>query len=204
MSRIIKSSPTGSRRRALTPEERDDWRAVARSARALPGRGLEETVSPVAEPSPPPDAASSAVSRSKVATPARPTARPAPPTRQAEIDPRLLRALKRGRRPLEARLDLHGHTQATAAPALTRFLAEARGRGLRHVLVVTGKGLPRLAVSHVEEEPVRARGVLRRLVPLWLASPPLVDWVAGHAPAHPRDGGEGAFYVQLRVARERG
>jgi DNA-nicking Smr family endonuclease len=60
-------------------------------------------------------------------------------------------------------------------------------------LVVTGKGSKDgLDFSHDE------RGVLRRMVPHWLAAPDLRHIVLGFTEAARRHGGEGALYVRLR------
>ena len=61
--------------------------------------------------------------------------------------------LSRGRKEIEARLDLHGMTQTRAHRALSGFLQRAHHEGLTFVLVITGKGK-----IGVESE----RGVLRR------------------------------------------
>ncbi|MGG2478372.1 Smr/MutS family protein, partial [Rhizobium sp. BR5] len=50
------------------------------------------------------------------------------------------RKLTRGRLPLEGRIDLHGMFQSEAHAVLLDFLLRAHERGLRHVLVITGKG----------------------------------------------------------------
>lgn len=109
------------------------------------------------------------------------------------MDRKTTRALGRGRRRADASLDLHGLDQALAHASLLRFLrgAQAAGHGL--VLVVTGKGRP-------GEE---GRGVLKRLVPLWLSAPDLRPLVLGLAGAGPRQGGGGALYVRLRRLRTR-
>ena len=51
--------------------------------------------------------------------------------------------LKRGQIAPDARIDLHGMTEAAAHRALLAFLAGAQARGLRLVLVITGKGNPK-------------------------------------------------------------
>ena len=105
------------------------------------------------------------------------------------IDRRTNDRLRRGQMPVEARLDLHGMTQADAHAALIRFVGSGRQRGLRCVLVITGRGSP-----DAREE----RGVLKRMFPRWLATAPLRDHVLSYAQARQRDGGGGAFYVLLR------
>ena len=48
--------------------------------------------------------------------------------------------LSRGRKEIDARLDLHGMTQTRAHRALSGFLQRAHHDGLTFVLVITGKG----------------------------------------------------------------
>jgi DNA-nicking Smr family endonuclease len=101
------------------------------------------------------------------------------------------RALARGRRSPEAKLDLHGMTLAAAERAVARFLEEAAALDLRVVLIVTGKGL----------RPEGGRivgGRIRAEFPGWLERPTNRARVRGLKPAHPRHGGSGAFYVLLR------
>jgi DNA-nicking Smr family endonuclease len=97
----------------------------------------------------------------------------------------------RGARTIDGRLDLHGMTQAEAHSALSRFLRTARARGVRSVLVSTGKGA-RGGDGHGE------RGVLKRQVPLWLRLPEFRDHIVGFENAGIGHGGEGALYVSLR------
>ena len=46
----------------------------------------------------------------------------------------------RGKEEIDARLDLHGLTQAQAHSALLHFMHNAHARDARLVLVITGKG----------------------------------------------------------------
>ncbi|GAB1717758.1 MAG: hypothetical protein NTAFB05_28000 [Nitrobacter sp.] len=101
--------------------------------------------------------------------------------------------LSRGRKDIDARIDLHGLTQARAHRALLHFLQKASGDGFTFVLVITGKGRATDTIA----EP----GVLRRRVPQWLALPEFRSLVAGFDEAHVGHGGEGALYVRLRRAR---
>jgi DNA-nicking Smr family endonuclease len=144
-------------------------------------------------------AKSAAQASAPMAAPARPSQRqvashgPAP---GRGIDKQSLKKLKRGDWPIEAILDLHRRTQKEAHLALQRFIAQAAARGLRCVLVITGKGEPR---GH-EILPER-RGVLREMLPLWLDQPDLAGYVLAVETARPKDGGAGAFYVLLRRHR---
>ena len=101
------------------------------------------------------------------------------------------RALSKGRRTPEAKLDLHGMTLAAAERAVTRFIADASEQNRRIVLIVTGKGL-RLEGGRVFGGRIRAE------FPGWLERPENRARVAGVRTAHPRHGGSGAFYVLLR------
>jgi DNA-nicking Smr family endonuclease len=87
----------------------------------------------------------------------------------------------RGHDPIDARLDLHGHTQSEAHAALLRFLRRASTQEARLVLVITGKS-----------------GVLRRQVPLWLAMPEFRALAIATEAAAIRHGGEGALYIRVR------
>ena len=102
--------------------------------------------------------------------------------------------MSRGKLRPEAKLDLHGMTLAEAGPELARFILSCHARGLRLVLVITGKG----SRDGIEGPlPVR-RGALRHQVPHWLHTAPLSHAVQQVAPAHLRHGGTGAYYVYLR------
>ncbi len=63
------------------------------------------------------------------------------------------------------------------------------------VMVITGKGG---AGRSMESE----RGVLKRLVPHWLADPIQRRYVLGYEDAAQKHGGSGALYVRLRRLRE--
>jgi DNA-nicking Smr family endonuclease len=123
-------------------------------------------------------------------SPGRPGAPQAP-----SLEPKLRRRVGRGRIEIDGTLDLHGMRQHEAEPALHRFIAARAARGDRTLLIITGKGLKKVdgdAGNIVE------RGVLRSMLPLWLAAPDIAPLVAGWDPAHQTHGGDGAFYVRLR------
>jgi DNA-nicking Smr family endonuclease len=116
-----------------------------------------------------------------------------------ELDGNTQDRLNRGLIAPDATLDLHGLTQSHAHRALIRFLANARERGNRLIVVVTGKGNPRPADAAAWTE--SPHGVLKEMVPRWLAEPGLKSLVARVQPAHIRHGGGGALYVYLRKSR---
>ena len=184
--------PPHARKRALSEEEKALWHAVARSAkplrrrkRVVPDDDQDDAVdlAPIA---------SRPVKQPAMRQSDAPAAKPSPPP-LAPLGRRERSRLAKGRSEIDARLDLHGMTQARAHRALTAFLQHAHGDGATFVLVITGKG----RVSASESE----RGVLRRQVPLWLGLPELRRLVVGFEEAHIGHGGEGALYVRLRRAR---
>ena len=117
------------------------------------------------------------------------------------LDPHDAKAIRRGRVTIDARVDLHGMTQARAFEALSRFVQRGAAQGLRCVLVITGKGARRPD----EDDPYAGfgAGVLRTQLPHWLESPQLAPLVISSGPAAPQHGGDGARYVLLRRRRPR-
>jgi DNA-nicking Smr family endonuclease len=119
------------------------------------------------------------------AGPPQPVPSHPPLDRLSGIDRANAERLKRGKRRIEARLDLHGMTQDEAHRALFGFIRAARAAGRRCVLVITGRGSV-------------GGGVLRAAVPRWFEEAAFRPHLLGIAPAQPRDGGAGALYVMLR------
>ena len=136
--------------------------------------------------------------------PAVPQAQPraAPPPlapitghRAPGLDKASAERLKRGRYPIEARIDLHGMTQDDAHGMLGDFIAASARAGRRCVLVITGKGLRRLGDDSSADAGI---GVLRNAVPRWLNEASNRARILAFAEAQPCDGGGGALYVLLR------
>jgi DNA-nicking Smr family endonuclease len=130
------------------------------------------------------------------APPVRSQPQPAKSPPLAPLQRRLKQRVARGREPIDARIDLHGMTQAQAHTALFAFLQRSQADGARMALVVTGKGADR-----GESDRAAPRGVLKRQVPLWLSLPEFRAFVVGFEDAHIGHGGQGALYVQLRRLR---
>jgi DNA-nicking Smr family endonuclease len=179
-----------SRRRELSEEERALWTGAVRSVRPL---RRSRTIVQLEE------SAKSAVDTKRAPTPRR-SPDPAPQARPPAKTPalvalgrRLKQRVARGHDPIDARIDLHGHTQKQAHAALFHFLQRAQADGARTVLVVTGKGAARGAREAGSE-----RGVLKRQVPMWLSLPEFRSFLVGFEEAHVGHGGEGALYVRLR------
>jgi len=118
---------------------------------------------------------------------------------RAGIEPGLKQRLQRGRIEIDGTIDLHGMRQAEAHAALARFVHARAARGDRTLLVITGKGLKKLADDAAI---IVERGVLRSMLPIWLSEPGLAPLVAGWDVAAQSHGGEGAFYVRLRRERD--
>jgi len=108
------------------------------------------------------------------------------------------KALRKGERAPDARVDLHGMTLDRAHAALTRFILTEQQRGTRCVLVITGKGGDYRGRAAGFGD---GRGALKQDVPRWLREPTLAGSVVGVFQAHRRHGGEGALYVYLRRPR---
>jgi DNA-nicking Smr family endonuclease len=121
----------------------------------------------------------------------------APPPQFSGIDGGTDRGLRKGALAPDARLDLHGMTESAAHRALVTFVRGAGGRGLRLLLIVTGKG-----AADPPDAPfdlgARKRGVLKTMTPRWLRESELAPFVADIRAAHRRHGGNGALYVYLR------
>lgn len=194
--------PRSRRRRPLAAEEKALWEHVTRSIDRL--RPAPKFAAPVVPPAPEPaEAPPPPPSPRKppvMSTPARAEKPPAKPplTPLAPLEPKMRRRLTRGAE-VDARLDLHGLTQAAAHGRLIAFLRGAQGSGHSLVLVITGKGDASASFHHEG-----GRGVLRRLVPQWLAAPELRAVVVGFETAGRGHGGEGALYVRVRRSREGG
>lgn len=178
--------------KTLSSEDRVLWSKVARSTRPLPGRmdqiaSWDEPKPEAPAPTPVPSPVQ-AVSSGK-AIRLSPTAEV--PRRHHPLEKPVKRKLARGHLPIEARIDLHGLAQGEAHGLLLRFLLTAHERGLRHVLVITGKGTS-----------MGSEGALKRAVPLWFALPEFRPLISSHEPAARNHGGEGALYV--RLSRQKG
>lgn len=163
------------RRTRLTEADKRVWASYAGRVRPLPGR---PQIAPEIQPAMP--------MQSRLG--ATPHTRRAPllplvvGTQPGGVDAASWQRLRTGRRTVERRLDLHGHTAQRAFHALAAFLHSAQGEGLRCVEVITGQG-----------------GVLRRELPLWLNLPEFRSLVL--AAAHPHAANPGAVRLLLRRLR---
>ncbi len=198
------------KRRDLSPEDREIWGRVVKTARPLKSSHAP-TLAPA--PKPEPESMPSAPLR-KATIAGRVALRPNPdgpppghdlahPLSEAlarvpvQMDKRQFQRMSRGKLAPEARIDLHGMTLAQAHGALNGFILRAHANGLRLVLVITGKGK-----NLADDGPIPRRpGALKQDVPQWLRMAPLGPLVLEIREAHIRHGGAGAYYVYLRRGR---
>lgn len=171
--------------RGLTAEEKALWHHVIKDVAPLEGRAMAVEDDPALMPL----ATSAQIALTGPDKEA--TARPHR-SRERTITGRRTRSEV----PPQGRLDLHGMTQDEAHSALSRFIAMSVAVGLRNVLVITGKGRADVTTPH---HPHEGRGILRRIVPLWLESGAMRPLVETFASAPQRLGGDGALMIVLRA-----
>ena len=180
----------------LSPEDRELWSKVARTATPLGPDRLKtletlENKTGTAKPKQPVP-----VPHTETAIPApKKSARPAAPLPLHQLEHRYRRKIIRGARSIDARIDLHGLYQHEAHDRLRNFLYGAQAQGHKIVLVITGKG------GRSDPAGMAERGILRRIVPQWLAMPDMRSVVLGYEEAHATHGGSGALYVRIRRRR---
>jgi DNA-nicking Smr family endonuclease len=104
--------------------------------------------------------------------------------RRPQVQPAVLRKLRRGEYRVQREIDLHGLTAAEAKAALRQFLVGALEQQVRCVRIIHGKGLRSGHRGPVLK--VAVNGVLRR-----------TGAVLAYVSARPVDGGTGAVYVLL-------
>lgn len=92
----------------------------------------------------------------------------------------------------EAHIDLHGLNAEQAYHNLVAFFRNSYQRGLRTVLVVTGKG----------KNSVNGMPVLRNKVQEWFTKDPFRRVVIAFCTAKQEDGGTGALYVLIRKQKK--
>jgi len=190
-------------RKSLKPDDERLWRYVTRSIKPLEGRSKPNR--PAVLPNPAPDFSAKSAGapgnkKSLTASSSRPIQKKPAPVSPSPLDgppnAQWARRMRRGDVAIDARLDLHGLTQAEAHSRLLRFVSMAVAQQLRVLLVITGKGSRSGSGSREET------GVLRRNLPHWLKQSGISANILAITPAHPRHGGSGAYYVALRRARD--
>lgn len=172
--------------------DKDLWDEVAKTTKPLSPKARDTSATPTPARL---KNTSATIPPSKPTKPKSPVSstplpRPRPPanTNPMGFDSRVLKDIKKGKKKIDARLDLHGLTQNEARKKILIFLENSRARDHRLLLIITGRGRD-------------GEGVLHRNVPRWLSSPPFSPLVSHFEPAHDRHGGDGALYVQPRRIR---
>lgn len=177
------------RGKEMTEEDRILWDMVARTVARAPASR------PPQAPNLPPEVENVRPEKGKKSNEVRsitlpsyqPVTQATKPVSRSHLDTQTLGKLAKGRLALEARVDLHGMRQDEAYGLLLSFVARAHARGIRYVLVITGKG-----------SSSGGDGVLRRSVPGWLSTAPFKQYVSAHESAARGHGGTGALYVRLK------
>ena len=171
--------------RELKAEERALWAKVVATIRPFrsPASPIEEAEAELVE--------HEIRSDSPALPRVHPRTQPKPVAPSNTLDGSWDRRLSRGMVQPDLTIDLHGHNLATAYALLDGQLEDAIARGLRVVLLITGKP-PR-----DDRRPV-ARGAIRAAVGDWLAASRHASDIAAVRGAHPRHGGSGALYIVLR------
>ncbi|MBM7049138.1 MULTISPECIES: Smr/MutS family protein [Rhizobium] len=185
------ASERKDKERKLSAEDRILWGRVAKSTRPMAGRMADMEAFEAALAA---EAASEEKARAAKAGTAPvptdpqngPTPAKQPSGRHHQLERPVKRKIAKGRLALEARIDLHGLIQSEAHGMLLDFLLRAHGRGLRHVLVITGKG-----------SSMGSEGALKRAVPLWFSKPEFRFLISSYETAAQHHGGDGALYIRL-------
>ncbi|MBV8803143.1 MAG: Smr/MutS family protein [Gammaproteobacteria bacterium] len=99
------------------------------------------------------------------------------------IQHKMIRNLRKGQYNAEAVLDLHGKTIEEAREILSLFLLDCQRKGIRHVIIIHGKGR-----SH-------SKPIIKNKLNHWLRQ---TEHVLAFCSATAQDGGTGALYILLR------
>jgi DNA-nicking Smr family endonuclease len=178
------------KKRQLTPEEKRLWKLITRQTKPLSV--------PVAD-----DETEEEENKDTEIKSGKVKLRPAPIKTQAApvktkaatikkqgdysgIDKNTAESFRKGKEPIDAKLDLHGMTQEKAHNALIAFIEKQVKLESRRLLVITGKG----------------SGILRSALPRWLTAPNLNKSILAFDVAKAKHGGDGAFYILLKRKRK--
>ena len=186
------------KKRDLSDDEKELWKEFSRSTKPLPHQNkktqqrtpeIKKRINPVDLK----DQEQYLMGAQKTSAHLKKT--PALP--MLSMDYKLHTKMRQGKIRPEAKLDLHGLNLSQAQPILTKFVLEAHGKGLRLILIITGKG------RNTEDHDIipKRKGILKANVPNWLAMVPLSSKILQITNAHVKHGGGGAFYVYLRKKR---
>jgi DNA-nicking Smr family endonuclease len=98
---------------------------------------------------------------------------------------------ERGDIVIDAKLDLHGFTEAQAFDKLIAFVQGSFLSGHRMLLIITGKGT------------IDRPSILKSRVHAWINNESIAPLIIKASYAAKKHGGEGAFYLYLRKAKNR-
>ena len=180
----------------MSTDDRDLWRRVVKDVKPLRKHAKRSAAAP--KPPPKPAKAKAAAAKIVKPKPAPPKPAPLPPLAHGSapgFDKRSHERFREGKMPIEARIDLHGHTLAAAHDALVAFINSVWERDKRMLLVITGKG------GRARDELGAPRATLRDSVPRWLNEPSLRRRILAIGEAKAKHGGAGALYVLLKRKR---
>ena len=105
-----------------------------------------------------------------------------------DVDRRLLKRLKKGEYPIDAKLDLHFLKLPEAESATIKFIQQSFSISKRCLLIIHGRGLG--SKDHVP--------ILKENISYWITGSRAGQYILAFATARPEDGGDGAIYVLLK------
>jgi DNA-nicking Smr family endonuclease len=107
------------------------------------------------------------------------------------IDSSTLKRIDKGLYNISASIDLHGMTEEQAYQAFDKFIKNSYELHHRLVLVIVGKG----------KKSEGKMGLLRSLLPTWVNHPHIRSLIVTLRVAPKEHGGEGAYFILLKRAR---
>ncbi|WP_108483778.1 Smr/MutS family protein [Oceaniglobus ichthyenteri] len=193
--------------RRLNPDEAELWQRVVEHAVPMHPARAPDAPAPVPQPAAPPKkpvpppiapfAIKGSRSEPRVKTDTAPPLSQQVSQGPLAMDHKAFTKMRRGKLPVEGRIDLHGMTLDQAQPTLINYIMGSQAMGKRLVLVITGKG----GRKRDRNEWHNGHGALKRQVPHWLRMAPVGAKVLQVSEAHQSHGGSGAYYVYLRRNR---
>lgn len=110
-------------------------------------------------------------------------------TQKMKSSPISAKAIVKTRDPIRKKIDLHGYKVEEARTVLMNFLMRKQQSHQLQVIVITGKGL-RGSISGL--------GTLKENFSKWMKEKDFLALVNHYSQASPKDGGSGAFYLDLK------
>jgi len=180
---------TMSRKRPLTPEEKKLWEQVTRDDKPISSKKKDDGLRMTDDARKKIVVKKSSVVLSPSPSVIRHPSSDLKPGNYANIDRRTSDRFRKGEKPIDGTLDLHGMSREKAYVALHGFLKKHYAAGSRCLLVITGKGK------------AGEGGVLRQAFPAWLSEPEFAPMILAFDTAKQKHGGSGAFYILLKRKR---